>query len=164
MERSLKYWRGFSFLMVVLNVAVLLFLLLKPSVQQLPPRPGEGGGPAKFIIEKLQFTQAQEMAFDELKRAHRDSVDALQQEGHRLREAFFAGLKSDTAYAAKAVLARQIADNQMKIELVTYDHFAAVRRLCTPKQKIIFDEIIGEVLERMAPPGPHGPPPNEPGR
>jgi len=157
MDRSLKYWKGFSFLMVALNIAVLLFVLLRPApqVQQGPPGPGEEEhGPAKFIIEKLQFTRDQEMAFNELKRAHHDSVMALQREGRRLREAFFAGLQSDTTFAAREDLVRQIADNQRQIELVTYDHFAAVKQLCNPQQKVIFNQIIGEVLRRMAPPMP----------
>lgn len=152
-NKSLKYWRGFAFLMVALNIAVLLFVLLGTRQHTLPsPPPHEGGGPAGFIIEQLRFTQQQEVEFNRMKRWHRDSVDALQYEGRMLREAFFAGLKSDSASPDKENLAQQIAENQRQIELVTYDHFAEVRMLCTPEQKIIFDKIIGEVLERMAPP------------
>jgi len=159
-SKSLKYWKTLGLVMMVLNIVLWLFLFLKPfDNKQMHPAGKEQGGPGKFIIEKLQFSKEQIVAFDELRTAHHDSVEKLRFHGKQLRETLFSALQNDTTMIDKNLIATQIAENQKLIELVTYDHFAEVKKLCTTKQKIIFNEIIQEVLESMM---PHKEPPQPP--
>lgn len=142
--KSLKYWKIFAFILIALNITLIVILVLGR-----PPRPREGDSPEKYIVEKLKFTTQQETEFNTLKEAHHDSVIVLQAEGKELRKLFFDGLKSESPDISKDSLVNKIAENQKQIELVTYDHFEKVKQICTPEQKIIFNDIIREVLDRL---------------
>jgi periplasmic protein CpxP/Spy len=153
-NKSLKYWKGFAIILIALNITLIVFLLMHPPMG----RPGddrERGNPGNFIIEKLKFTDAQQKEFNKLKEAHHDSIEILQAEGKKLRKSFFQDLKSDSA-SHKYAIAAEIAENQKQIELLTYNHFEKVKKLCTPEQKEIFNSIIMEVVDRL------GKPPREP--
>ena len=73
----------------------------------------------------------------------------LQDEGEKLRESLFEGLKSDALSSSTDSIANKIAENQKQIEMVTFNHFTEVRKLCTPQQKEIFNEIIEDVLHSL---------------
>ncbi len=156
--KAINYWKGFALVMIALNILVLCVLLLKPFTSPEHPRgrPTEEG-PAKFIIEKLKFTPQQEADFTMLKLQHQSAIRKLRKEGRSLRESFFEGLKQDSVLAEKEIIAQRIAENQKQIELVTYNHFQEVKKLCTPEQKLIFNKIIQEVLQQMAPHPLHKP-------
>jgi periplasmic protein CpxP/Spy len=146
-NKSLKYWKIFAFILIVLNISLIVILILGR-----PHRLNAGDAPEKYIVEKLKFTAQQETEFNTLREAHHDSVVVLQAEGKELRKIFFDGLKSESPNISKDSLATKIAENQKQIELVTYDHFEKVKNICTPEQKIIFNDIIHEVLERLGRP------------
>ena len=52
-------------------------------------------------------------------------------------------------------LINEIAENRKQIEHATYHHLAQLRKICTPEQQKIFDNIIINLFRR----GPDGPPP-----
>jgi protein CpxP len=166
---SVIFWKWFAIVLVILNLVLLSFIVFKPRRNgHRMPLGQMNEGPARFIIEQLRFNKDQEAAFIALKQAHRDSIENIQRQGRELRHSFFEGLKQDSTLSSTTEnLAKQIAANQERIELVTYKHFEAVKKLCDPKQKQVFNEIIQEVLMRMAPhPGPprpgERPPPDHP--
>ncbi|MFL5753359.1 MAG: hypothetical protein ACJ76F_08130 [Bacteroidia bacterium] len=162
MNPSLKIWKISVALLTLLNLALLFTIWFKPvPVTDRPGPPGKGG-PGNLIIEQLQFSEKQISEFNLLKKAHRDSIEKLQKAGHELRNIFFDELKTDSVDRKKVYqLSIEIANNQKDIELTTFNHFEQVRKLCDEKQKKIFDEIINDVLRKMArgpgkpPPGPH---------
>lgn len=129
--------------------------------------------PDAFIIRKLGFTEAQQNAYIKLRNRHHDSMITLNARGRNLRAMFFDGLKKPDVKQQTDSIASLIAANQKQIEEVTYYHFMQVRALCTDQQKVLFDNIIDEVLRRMSRPprpdraGGHGgdgpPPPPEAG-
>ena len=153
-NKTLKYWKAFAIVLIVLNIILIVFLL-KPRREEFR-RGGPHGGPAAFMIEKLKLSGPQEMAFKKLVEAHRDSIEILDAEGRNLRKKFFNGLKTDTMHQ---ILAEKIAANQLEKDLLTYNHFEEVKELCTPEQKLIFNDLIQEIILRMG-----GPPPKEPGK
>ncbi len=143
-----KFWKAFALVLLVLNLTLIVFLLLKPLADHHRMQK-EGGDPGRFIVEKLKFNSTQETAFDKLRTAHHDSIEILQAEGKKLRKSFFDGLISDAADTTKVIMADKIAVNQKQIELLTYNHFVEVKKLCTPEQKIIFNDIIHEVIQNL---------------
>jgi periplasmic protein CpxP/Spy len=155
-NRSLKYWKIFAFILIVMNMALIVFLLLGGPLRRLH-EPKEGDAPGKLLVDKLKFTAQQESAFDKLRNAHHDSILALQEEGRKLRKTFFDGLRSDTPDLNKDSLADKISANQRKIELITYNHFEEVKKLCSPEQKNIFNDIIQDVIESLGRPQKQGP-------
>jgi len=147
-------------ILAILNILLLVNTWRKPN-HLPPPRFGEGG-PAKMIIEELKFTPEQIQKFDKLKEAHQSAMRELKDKGKEIRTNYFDLLKQEQPDQKMAdSLASSIAANQKAIEVVTFDHFKEVRKLCDDNQKKHFDEIIGDILKNMVRPE-HGPPPHEP--
>jgi hypothetical protein len=146
--KALKYWKIFAFILIVLNIALIIFLLLGPPPgRHLGQK--EDSAPGSYLVEKLKFNAQQETAFDKLKKAHHEKIMELKEEGNKLRKSFFDGLTSDSINISKDSIANKIAENQKQIELVTYNHFEEVKKICTSEQKITFNDIIVEVIERL---------------
>ena len=160
---QLKFWKWAVLLLAALNIFLLASMWLKQNapLNEEMHQPSNGKKAADFLIEQLKFSEKQMADFEKLKQAHRTSIDSLKEAGKEIHQLFFDNLKNeeqDTASVNK--FAREIANNQTQIELVTFNHFEKVRQLCDKKQKQKFDEIIQEVLKRMAAPhGGQGPPP-----
>jgi protein CpxP len=164
MEKNSKVWKWTTVIMLLCNMGLLTMILLRPCAPPPPPmHGGPHGGPHhldKFIIEELDLNVDQQVKFEKLKKEHRSKIEALQKEGRKLRNSYFADLKKDGGNDSLVMeKAKAIGLNQQEIELVTYNHFQALRDILTDAQKETFDSIIMEVLHRMAPPPPAPPPP-----
>lgn len=151
-KRTLKNWKIFAFILIALNITLIVILIMgRPG-----NRPG-GGEPGKFIVEKLKLTREQETEFSKLRISHHDSIMKLQEEGRKLRKSFLEGLKVTVPDMNKDSIVNKIAENQRKIELVTYHHFEEVKKICTPEQKLIFNDIMMDVIRKIEnPPPPEG--------
>ncbi|MBL7765948.1 MAG: periplasmic heavy metal sensor [Chitinophagaceae bacterium] len=135
-------------ILLLLNLGTLSFIWMhKP-----PPHREEVGA---FLKRKLHFSEEQEKLFDSMKQAHRRYRRPLMQAQRDARDKLFALLKNpqiDSATVIEAV--NQIWMNKKEEELSTFYHFSEVRKICTPEQQKIFDEVIQEGLRNMAPPLP----------
>ena len=161
-NNQLKFWKWAVILLAVLNVCLLTSIWLKQNGQAPDEmrRPPNGEKAADFLLEQLKFSEQQVAEFEKLKEEHRHKMDSLREISKEVHRLFFDNLKNEKQDTAKVNdLARAIANNQTQIELVTFNHFKEVRKLCDDKQKTTFDEIIQEVLRRMARPGQ--PPPKQ---
>ena len=146
-NKPLKNWKIFAFILIALNIILIALLILGR-----PPHRQGGNDPGKYIVEKLKFTDQQEAAFEKLKEAHHEAVLDLRKEGDELRKSFFNGLISDSSSSNKDSLANKIAENQKQMELVTYNHFEEVKKMCNPEQKQIYNGIIQNVIKQLANP------------
>jgi protein CpxP len=153
MDANTKIWKVSAAILVFLNLALLFTIWLKPGnpePRHMPEAPIDAKG-TDLITEQLNFNAGQLGEFQKLKKFHRDSVEKLLKMGHEMRNIFFNQLKTDSAdQKIIAEYAMKIANNQRDIEQLTFDHFKEVRKLCDKNQKKIFDEIIDDVLKRMA--------------
>jgi periplasmic protein CpxP/Spy len=154
-SKNLKFWKAFAIVLLLLNLILIAFLLLKPLADHHRMQ-REEGGPGHFLIQKLKFNAAQETAFDKLRKAHHDSIEILQAEGKKLRKSFFDGLITNANDSTTLLMADKIAANQKQIEMLTYHHFVEVKKLCTPEQIGVFNDIIQEVIQNLQRP-PRGP-------
>ncbi len=155
---NLKVWQVLVGVLALCNMALLATLFFRPCGH--PPAPDgrhPGGDPRDFIVETLHFSESQTKSFDSLVQLHRDSTRYFREEGRTLRKAMFDGL-IDGAPASDE-MAGKIADNQKKIELMTYRHFLAVRGLCNVDQQKGFANCIDDVLHMMTAGEQNGPPP-----
>jgi Spy/CpxP family protein refolding chaperone len=157
-NNQLKFWKWTVLLLAALNICLLASIWLKqdkPLQDDKMHRPPHGERAADFLLEQLKFSEQQLTAFEKLKEEHRHAMDSLREASKEIHHLFFDNLKNEKQDTTKVnELARAIASNQTQIELATFSHFEKVRKLCDDKQKTKFDEIIQEVLRRMA-----GPPP-----
>lgn len=151
---SYKFWKGFSILLILLNLGLITYLVFQSRRPDHPPF-SHPQGPANMLIEELKLSPEQIKSFNALKFAHHDSMMKLNHEGSDLREHYFDGLKTGIPSSSQDSLMTLILDNQKKKELVTYDHFAEVKKLCNSEQQVIFNSIIQDALKKLKPPSPH---------
>jgi protein CpxP len=149
----------------LLWIAVIGLLLLNFSTLAFiwfhhPPGPHgpEHGNVAEYLIHELKLNDEQVKKFEELKENHHEKIEKIQHELRELHKDFFNLMKTDSVDSLKVnSVAETISSKQKEIELVTFNHFADVRKICTAEQKKIFDNIIDDAMRMMAP-RPSGPP------
>jgi hypothetical protein len=154
-NKSVKFWKFFAIVLIVLNLTLIGFLLLRPIGGRRSEVKVEVAM-GNYFVEKLKLTAPQQRELKRLRENHHAAILALQAEGKKLRKRFFDGLISDTAKSKEDSIANEIAGNQKQIELMTYSHFQEVKKICTEEQKLIFDDIIQDVLEKMSKPRQSG--------
>ena len=110
-----------------------------------------------FIEDELKFSDVQKKQYDELREQHFARGDSMAVIQATALNALFTLMKSETV-DTNAV--RRNAEILGSIETARsiglFEHFRAVRSLCTPDQQKKFDAVIFEVLNRVR--DPHGPP------
>jgi len=160
-NKALRFWKWAVILLVLCNIALISVVWFRPHMP-FGKRPEQ---PRDFVIRKLGFSPDQVKKYDALISAHHATMEQLKKDAASYRQQLFSNLTANAPHTSSPdSMAQLIANNQRQIELVTYNHFAAV---CTDQQKIEFDKIIGEVTKMMSghgrgnrPPGDHqGPPP-----
>lgn len=164
-----RWLAAFSLLLLCANIVTLVLLWRhhmpgrRDDERQPPPPQGQV---FEFVNEQLKLDSTQREAYAKLRDAHRMAQQAIQDSIHQLKDAFFALLQqpavNDTAVEAAA---KKISVQEQQMELLTFRHFQKLRAICNKEQQQKFDQIIKDVLQRMAPPrnrmGP--PPPGGPG-
>jgi periplasmic protein CpxP/Spy len=144
-------------ILVLLNIGTLGYLLLRKDNNRTPMR-GKGG-PAAFIIKKLEFTPDQEQKFVALRDEHHLRMVELSDSLRDLRDEYFNGLKTSNVDTALANRQTEIITGiETEMHNITFNHFVEVRKLCTPHQQELFDTFINDILHSMQPPGPGAPP------
>lgn len=166
MSGNIKTWKILAALLVVLNLALLFTIWFRPGGDKdlVYYRPGEGG-PKDALTELLKLDVKQQAAYEQLKKAHRDSINVLMKESHEMRNRFFDQLKTDSVdYGKVATYATAISAYGEDIEMLTFEHFRKVREICTTEQKKVFDEVINDAMHKMArgPKGKNSPHENHP--
>ena len=130
-----------------------------------PPRMSKGGD---YLTNELKFSAKQQNAFEALRSEHRNTVDPIRKEIEQFKNDFFGLVKNDTVSESTINNAwNNIASSEKEMDLITLNHFKAVRKICDSGQKIKFDQIIQEAIMRIhnrpqgpPPPQGHNPPPD----
>jgi Spy/CpxP family protein refolding chaperone len=154
---KIKLLAGTTILLIVLNIVIVVFIWFGPH----PPRPThqETGGPgpdrAEVIIHELKLDDAQRMQFEQLRDEHHHIIMNVNDKDRHTHQALFDLVKNgqDNSGTSDSLI-NEIAENRKQIEHATYDHLERLRKICTPEQQKIFDDIIINLFRR----GPDGPP------
>lgn len=143
-------------LLVLCNIGLIVTLWLKPGATG----PERHETPRDYVIRNLDFTEGQVDAYDVLIHAHRQAMNDLREEAMQYRRMLFSSLAKPGAHVNADSISQLIAGTQKRIEIVTYEHFADVRKICSEQQKPVFDQIINNVIKKMNG-GMRPPPPDE---
>lgn len=153
--------------LLLVNVATLGFIwytTIKVRTEQvIPPGPeNEKSG----LASELNFSKEQIQKFEVLKKEHHTGVENVLVQTKELKDQLFDCIKTGDDAKAKE-LATKIADNNKTLELLTYEHFKEVRKICNDEQKEKFDRILKQLvrgIELQNPPGNRPPPGDRPPR
>jgi protein CpxP len=153
-----------TLLLLTANIVTLGYLWMNRSnTIKEHVLPGQPAGPVfEFLTKELQLDSSQQQAYTILREEHQAGQRPLQDSIRKAKDALFELLKNQNipdslvqAQSNKAAFAEQ------QLDLFTFKHFQKLRAICTVTQQKKFDEIIQEVLRRMAPAKrQQGPPPS----
>lgn len=168
--------RSLNIIVIVLLVAniasfgVFWWRQSSPERNNQFPVPSMNKG-ADYLSSELKFSTTQQTAFEALRNKHRNAFDPIRKDIEQYKNDFFGLVKNDTVSETTINIAwNKIASLEKTSDVITLNHFKAVRKICDSAQKIKFDQIIQASILRMrnrpqGPPPPmgHRPPPNEQG-
>jgi periplasmic protein CpxP/Spy len=143
--------------LLILNLCTLGWVILSKNGK----RPIVGNF---FIEDELKFNNNQKESFKMLKDKHFEEVLPLRDSIKTLKKEVFELIKADKfdriAFDSKMI---QISDKIHRNEANTMLHFREIRDMCSPEQKVLFDEEL--IAKLSSPPGGGGgnrPPPPPP--
>ncbi|MEI7583153.1 Spy/CpxP family protein refolding chaperone [Runella sp.] len=131
--------------LLVFNLGLLGWIWFSPQ-----NRPREGGNPASFLEKKLNFTKEQKEQFRLLREDHHKKTQAIRDSVRQMKRQFFEQLGKPMSESDVERVTADIAKKMARVDKITFQHFREVRQLCTPAQQQKFDEVIDEMLERLA--------------
>lgn len=157
--------------LLLLNLLTIGFITLK-SGQFIGSEASRGPGagreePARIIVERLHFDEAQQQQYRELVRQHQQQTRQLNDKSVQLFQAYYDLLTASQPDSAKQqALAQQIADNQRQMAEVNFAHFRQIKTLCRPDQQADFIQLVDELArlfgrQQRPPRGPGHEPPGE---
>lgn len=142
-----------------------------PPPPMMEPRDGPPPEGKAFLKEQLKLTDAQMEAIDKIREAHISQIRKIKEDMKGLKDKLFSNLKNPGADTNTIRdITNQIGNIEARVDIITFDNFREVRKICTDEQKKKFDEIILDVMKMGAPPegrpngrrGPPGMPGDEP--
>jgi protein CpxP len=134
----------------------------KPDKEQQKDHPmhQRGGGIDKFLTEELGLTVEQQQQLKDLRQEHMHNSRKIMDASHENRKQLHDMISNATVDDSLVVqLYTEIGANFGEMERVTFEHFRAMRNICTPEQQEKFDQIISKALRKNR---PLGPPPGGP--
>jgi periplasmic protein CpxP/Spy len=132
--------------LLLLNLGILGFLYLR---QQRHARPHDGRPqrePREVVIERLNLDKDQIAKYDALIKVHRQQRAAANEKIHTMKSALFASVPDGSTVARDSILTLLIAEER-QLELVHYNHFTDIKKLCKPDQQRAFEDLSKDMLD-----------------
>lgn len=156
-----KILTGLVILLLIANVATIV-VFWTGMKKMHPARPFQQ--PSEFIIKELSFNASQQQQYVDLVKAHREQTRIIQDQVRAYKDSFFDLLSHENINdSIKNNFAEKTAALNHQLDLITFDHFKAVRKIGNPEQQIKFDLIIKDVLRMMGGPARGKRPPGQRG-
>jgi periplasmic protein CpxP/Spy len=103
--------------------------------------------PREVIMERLHFSKEQEAQYEGLIQNHRSSIAQLEGDIMHLRNELYSHLNDPAIWPQRDSIQSQLAKLQAQIEAVHYDHFMAIKGICTSEQLPMFQELSTEIAQ-----------------
>lgn len=129
------------FILILLNLGQWFFL---------GGRQGHKPPPRDYIIGNLKLSTTQVADYQKLIESHKILIDSQATQIRRSKNELYQLLKNRNE-AAEIQLFAQIGEAQMKIEKLHFEHFLAIKALCTAEQLPLFDELTTTLAQLFAP-------------
>lgn len=138
--------------LVLINLSLVVFLALRKPMPPPGRRPG-GGGPENLIIERLALTPAQTARYEQLIEQHQADIGRLNDEISQTKNKLYETLSGDDQ-AKELFFISRLGALQRQVETTHYNHFLALKKLCTPDQQDNFRALTHDLAGYFAQPGP----------
>jgi hypothetical protein len=133
-------------IMVLINVVLIGFMVARPK---MPPR-GKPVDLKNIISEKLNLDEEQQETYFELAKNHGELMAEIEQKQKPLIRDYFSFLKSeDQNFSTQDSLLTEINILESEKLIMTYNHFEQLKEICNPSQQVLFEEIIGDLIQDL---------------
>jgi hypothetical protein len=123
MNKQTKWLIGLVTALIIINVVLVAILWLKKDSNTQLPR----GDAKDYLTKTLSLNKEQQISFDRLRKDHFERMRDLQEEMRHLKDSFFNQLSQPNSKPDS--IAKQIGEQQTKIDLETFDHFSKLRSI-----------------------------------
>jgi periplasmic protein CpxP/Spy len=148
---------GAVVVLLLLNIGIITFMLLTRPPGPHGPRDQRRDQVSRFIEAELGLSSEQKEKYHRLQEelfAQNDSIMSVRAEA---MEEMYKLVKGETPDPARMrEKAVQIGAAETERSVSTWEHFRALRALCTADQRTKFDQIILDVLHQVREPEPRG--------
>ena len=118
------------------------------------PKPPGHEGPKAIIIERLHFDAEQTEAYEALIKVHRKQIGEKESEILNIKNSLYSSITEPYRIAEKEYLEKQLAELQVEIEEIHYNHFRDIKKLCHDDQLNNFNELIKDIAGLFSKPKP----------
>jgi periplasmic protein CpxP/Spy len=145
---TVKFLKWIVGILLIVNFLTIFFAWFS----SFPPH--DRGSAAKFLSKELDFSPEQEEKYAQLRDIHQIETRKCNERSMELKKKLYHLLALNAQSSEVGVIMDSIGFYSKKTEMVRFEHFQDVRKICSESQKARFDQIIGEVIKMMSPPPP----------
>jgi|AntRauMFilla1563_2_1112583.scaffolds.fasta_scaffold03715_4 hypothetical protein len=133
----------------LINIITLSFLFFKG------PRPEgrEKPNPRDIVIHKLDFDDTQIASYEELIKKHKASIENLDRNIKKSKNNLYKQLSFPENKSVTDSILNKLNLYKSEIELVHYNHFLDIKKLCKPEQLDNYNELTHKLAKIFAPKG-----------
>ncbi len=145
-------------LLVILNVFSWRFWWVNPlenqnDTESVEPKKERFKGDRRekgfhFLMKRLDLTKDQRSEFKKVRSAHFLQMKQKEQELDSLREELKKYVLNGDSTNQRMILYQNIAQEKYKMEVSMFEHFDSLRNLCSEQQKMTFDTILCNIVDR----------------
>ncbi len=141
--KILQFYKYATFSLLLLNLGLIAFLLLRPPG---PPNHRLPGKAIKGANSVFEFDETQRKAFRKLVDEHIEKIDGFDRnQRDLLKPYFYQHLDTNKTINEDSLLNLVLESERQKIK-VTYQHFDDIKGILKPEQKANFEEFMKGAL------------------
>ena len=139
----------------LLSIAVIALILVNLALiftyRPHPPGPKQHGEMVKkTVIEQLKLNDQQIAQYENLILDHRSKIQSQERNLKDARSHLYDLLRQDDL-GQRDSLTQVVSNTQKAIEQIHFEHFTAIKALCTSEQRPRFDALTGELAQLFSP-------------
>lgn len=145
--------------LIVLNLFSIYFFVVHKRISHRghPPRSESNwrerdndkpNSKAHFLARQIGFDDTQKNTFQKLLKTHFKKSGLMRKEMSTLREQMFENIGNPAFNKDSVVTEIGLLQTQLEIEM--FDHFKAVRAICTEEQKVKFDKMAKRIAKKIS--------------
>lgn len=146
MMKKLTFFQVATVLLLLINIALLVFFLSSRKGHTGPHPNGHAGSTAK---EMLELNTEQHRLFEKYAEEHKAKVHALTRDQKKLLEKYFDDVKNDSSAKPDTNLISQWQSIEAKKLELTYQHLKEVQDLLEPEQMKHFEKFVQHIESRV---------------
>jgi flagellar basal body-associated protein FliL len=147
----------------LLNLAIIGYLFISNGAKTSDQN-NKHQRPNELVIKKLNFNTEQQEVYSQLIQKHRRDINDLELKIRQTKHDLYTTLaEQQVDEILKDSLINTLGNYQKAIEIVHFNHFLKIKKMCSKEQVIVFNELTDELSKlfskRQRPPHRRPPPP-----